>query len=129
MKTFICNLLPRDTRMVEFVSAWATVFAAIFVNQWPVEILQHGNVEAWRLSLLVLGILHIAAVIGFKGSELIRCSLCFGGGLFWLWSSMYSFSYGVTPTDLIGISMGIGCLSAFIINVRFLGMRWTFQKL
>ena len=124
MKTIIKNLLPQDTRSVEFPSAIGLIVCSflLFFGCMSNEIhLNISSIGIWCVVTFVLGISYIVSLLHFPKLDPIRPALAWLAGTFWIW---LTFSQPLTILSIPVFFLGISNIVAFLINTVILSEQW-----
>ena len=95
------------------------MLAGILVGSPLVEI---HPVEFWVLFCLIVGGLHLYALLDYPRNSALRTALCWISGSFWMWVSL------ATHPDISSMAtfwLGISNIVAFIINTVLLSEKWN----
>lgn len=119
MKTLIKNLLPQDTRSVEFPSAVGLILCSImlFFNLIP----NVYHIGFWCVVTLFLGVVYIASLLHYPKLDFYRPFLSWIAGTFWVWLSL---SQPLSVTAIPVFFLGISNIVAFLINTVILSETW-----
>ena len=124
MKTIIKNLLPQDTRSVEFPSAVGLIVCSflLFFKCMSNEIHLHiDSVGFWCIVTFILGVSYIVSLLHFPKLDPIRPALAWLAGTFWVW---LTFSQPLTILSIPVFFLGISNIVAFLINTVILSEQW-----
>lgn len=125
LKNVCRHLLPQDTRSVEITSAWSLLMLSLFlmVSSETTEAMEslHPN-EFWATVTCIFGSLHLYSLIRLNKEEPVRLVTNWVSGTFWIWLGLSS---GLNnPGDIVTLILGVGCMSAFLINTMILSESW-----
>ena len=120
------NLLPVDSRNLEFASAFSFIISAIgiflFKNHQGFEyLLIHHSHIFWSLFFGIIGGLQLYSLLEYPELEPIRISTSWVSGTYWVWSGM---ERDLTTAAILSMFVGIYLLLAFIINAVALKDLW-----
>lgn len=124
MKTIIRNLLPQDTRSVEFPSAVGLIVCSIilFFNVMSNEIHLHiNNIGFWCIATFFIGVVYIISLLHFPKLDFYRPMLSWMSGTFWIW---LTFSQPLSIMAIPVFFLGISNIVAFLINTVILSETW-----
>ena len=125
LKNICKKLLPRDTRSVEFTSAWSLILLSLFLvlSSESTEAMESLHpVEFWATVTCIFGSLHLYSLIRLTKEEPVRVVVSWVSGSFWIWLSLYG---GLNnPGDIATLFLGVGCMTAFLINTVILSESW-----
>ena len=120
------NLLPVDSRKLEFASAFSFIISAIgiflFKDHQGFEylLIYHSHIF-WSLFFGIIGGLQLYSLLEYPELEPIRLSTSWVSGVFWVWSGM---ERDLTTAAILSMFVGIYLLLAFIINAVALKDLW-----
>ena len=117
-KKMIRNLLPQDTRIIEIASALSLIALclSLVIGNISHSILSFQSREFWSVVLFSFGVLQLWSIIVYPKAELLRCTMAWICGSFWVW-------IGISG-DMATFFIGIGNLYSFIINFNLLRRAW-----
>lgn len=124
MKTVIRNLLPQDTRSVEYPSAAGLIVCSVilFFNLMSTEIHLHvNNIGLWCIPTFFLGVGYIVALLKFPRLDFFRPVLSWLTGTFWIW---LTFSQPLSIMAIPVFFLGVSSIIAFLINTIILSETW-----
>lgn len=125
LKNICKKLLPRDTRSVEFTSAWSLILLSLFLvlSSESTEAMESLHpVEFWATTTCIFGSLHLYSLVRLSKEEPVRLVTSWLSGTFWIWVGL---SNGLnTPGDIATLILGVGCMAAFLINTMILSESW-----
>jgi hydrogenase/urease accessory protein HupE len=124
MIRIIRNLLPQDTRAVEYPSGIALVFVGIFmilgiITDHP--LVDIHPVEFWIVFSFLIGGLQVYSLINYDSAEPLRTAMAWVTGSFWLW---VGFKQGISLESIACIWLGFCNIAAFLINTVILSEKW-----
>jgi hypothetical protein len=119
MKTLIRNLLPQDTRSVEFPSAVGLIICSImlFFNLIP----NVYHIGFWCVVTFMLGVVYIVSLLHFPKLDCCRPVLSWLAGSFWIW---LTFSQPLSIMAIPVFFLGVSNIVAFLINTVILSETW-----
>lgn len=113
--------IPRDTRLVEFLSAAAFLLGAIALFAYPERHFADVRLTYIKALFIIVGILQMIPIFWGKDGMLLKTVMCLTAGSVWLWASFVSLpKVGAYPMFTIGIV----CLYSFIINSILMKKDW-----
>lgn len=125
LKNICKNLLPQDTRSVEITSAWSLIMLSLFLvlSSESTEAMESLHpVEFWSTVTCIFGSLHLYSLVRISKEEPVRVVTSWVSGSFWIWLSL---SGGLNnPGDIATLILGVGCMTAFLINTVILSESW-----
>ena len=125
MIKIIRNLLPQDTRAVEFPSAVALLLAGCLMTAGLIfdhPLIDIHPIPFWILFSMIVGGLQFYALVEHPNSELLRTVMCWISGSFWIWASLAT---ELDVASLATFALGFSNIMAFIINTVLLGEKWN----
>ena len=120
------NLLPVDSRNLEFANAFSFIISAIgiflFKNHQGFEylLIYHSHIF-WSLFFGIIGGLQLYSLFEYPELEPIRISTSWVSGAYWVWSGT---ERDLSTAAILSIFVGIYLLLAFIINTVALKDLW-----
>lgn len=126
LKNICRHLLPRDTRSVEITSALSLLMLSLFLmtsSSATTEAMESLHpVEFWETVTCIFGSLHLYSLIRLNKEEPVRLVISWASGTFWIWLGLSS---GLNnPGDIVTLILGVGCMTAFLINTTILSESW-----
>lgn len=125
LKDIVRCLLPQDTRSVEITSAWSLIVLSFFliVSTESTDSMDALHpVEFWATVTCIFGSLHLYSLVRLTKEEPVRLVASWLSGTFWIWLGLTS---GLnTPGDIATLILGVGCMTAFLINTMILSESW-----
>jgi hypothetical protein len=125
LKNVCRHLLPQDTRSVELTSAFSLLILSLFLmtSSATTEAMESLHpVEFWATVTCIFGSLHLYSLIRLNKEEPVRLVISWASGTFWIWLGLSS---GLNnPGDIVTLILGVGCMSAFLINTMILSESW-----
>jgi hypothetical protein len=124
MNKIVRNLLPQDTRAVEFpcaVGLILTGFALIVGLVTNEDLLNLHPMEFWAVFCVLIGSLQLYALLEFPDAEPLRTAIAWVSGSFWLW---VSFSQGISIEAIATFALAFSNIVAFLINTVILSEKW-----
>ena len=125
LKNICRHLLPQDTRSVEITSAWSLLMLSLFLmtSSATTESMESLHpIEFWATVTCIFGSLHLYSLIRLNKEEPVRLVISWVSGTFWIWLGLSS---GLNnPGDIVTLILGVGCMSAFLINTMILSKSW-----
>lgn len=125
LKNVCRHLLPQDTRSVEITSAWSLLMLSLFLmtSSATTEAMESLHpVEFWATVTCIFGSLHLYSLIRLNKEEPVRLVISWASGTFWIWLGLSS---GLNnPGDIVTLILGVGCMTAFLINTTILSESW-----
>lgn len=123
-KKILRNLLPQDTRSVEYPAAAGMILISflLFFNLFSKEI--HVNISPiwfWCLITFIVGLAQFLSLIFFPNFEVYRHILSWMSGTFFLW---LAFSQPLSILSIPTFFLGISNIAAFLINTVILSEQW-----
>ena len=125
MNKIIRNMLPQDTRAVEFPSAVGLILTALFMTIGLIldhPMLKIHPIEFWIVFSFLIGGLQFFALLEHPSHEMLRTAMCWVSGSFWIWAS---FSTHLDVASLASFGLGFSNIVAFIINTVLLSEKWN----
>lgn len=124
MKKIIRNLLPQDTRSVEYPSSAGMMLTAILLF-FDVSIREiHINVSNQDIFLIVLflvGLIHFLILVTYPRLVCIRPLFSWAAGTFWLW---LAFSQPLSILSMPTFLLGASNIASFLINTVIMSEKW-----
>ena len=120
------NLLPVDSRNLEFASAFSFIISAIGIflfkdnQEFDYLFVYHSHIF-WSLFFGIIGGLQLYSLLEYPELEPIRISTSWVSGTYWVWSGM---ERDLTTAAILSMFVGIYLLLAFIINAVALKDLW-----
>lgn len=120
------NLLPVDSRKLEFVSAFSFIVSAIVIflfksyQGFDYLFVYHSHIF-WSLFFGIIGGLQLYSLLEYPELEPIRISTSWVSGAYWVWSGM---ERDLTTAAILSMFVGVYLLLAFIINAVALKDLW-----
>lgn len=125
LKNVCRHLLPHDTRSVEITSAWSLLMLSLFLmtSSATTEAMESLHpIEFWATVTCIFGSLHLYSLIRLNKEEPVRLVISWASGTFWIWLGLSS---GLNnPGDIVTLILGVGCMTAFLINTAILSKSW-----
>jgi hypothetical protein len=126
LKNVCRHLLPQDTRSVELTSAFSLLILSLFLmtsSSATTEAMESLHpVEFWATVTCIFGSLHLYSLIRLNKEEPVRLVISWASGTFWIWLGLSS---GLNnPGDIVTLILGVGCMTAFLINTTILSESW-----
>ena len=116
------NLFPRDTRIIEILSAFTIMTAALlfmYDSNTPSDMVTRDTPRVfWLLSLLLLGGLQLVSLLEYPRLELIRCACGLMVGVFWLWFFLVHLDVDHSAGKFVYLFMSIGNFYSFFVAYR-----------
>lgn len=124
MLPIVRNLLPQDTRSVEYPAAAGLIFVAVllFFGLFSQEInVNISPIGFWCLVTYVVGCSQFCSLLFFPKFEVYRHILSWLSGTFFMWLAFSQpLSILSVPTFLLGLSN----IAAFLINIVIMSEQW-----
>lgn len=122
------NFFPRDTRVIEtvagFSSLWAGLGVLLLNVPLPAVLEQAHNRVFWGIILSMIGSLQIASSTMFCDNYPMRAILTWITGLWFVWVSLSMLTPTIELTFFTIFSVGIYNLYAFLINFLTVAKKW-----
>lgn len=120
------NLLPQGTSAVELTSGYALILAGIFTYFGLADpITTLDTKEVLGVLIATFGCLQAYSILQHPKLELLRTTLSWLAGCFWIWLAIVTTEYHWTLEDICTLFLGLGNLYGFIINFNLLHIAWT----
>lgn len=120
----ISTILPRDTRAIELVSAFALITTSVVVafgaplSSWLLDIQSRGF---WIMILGSFGIIQLIGIVRDSiSAEIVRAIVTWLVGMFWIWVSLEYLVDKVRVTEIASFILGVSNFYAFTINFSLL---------
>ena len=120
----ISTLLPRDTRAIELVSAFALITTSVIIalgapmSPWMLDI--HSR-SFWVMILGSFGTIQLIGIVRESVSaEVVRAIVTWLVGMFWVWVSLEYLVDIVRVTEIASFILGVSNFYAFTINFSLL---------
>ena len=120
------NLLPVDSRKLEFASAFSFIISAIGIfifkdhQSFEYLLIYHSHIF-WSLFFGTIGGLQLYSLLGYPELEPMRISTSWVSGAYWVWSGT---ERDLSTAAILSMFVGIYLLLAFIINTVALKDLW-----
>ena len=120
----ISTILPRDTRAIELISAFALMTTSVVVafgapmSPWMLDI--HSR-SFWVMILGSFGTIQLIGIVRDSiSAEIVRAIVTWLAGMFWIWVSLEYLVDKVRVTEIASFILGVSNFYAFTINFSLL---------
>lgn len=115
------NLLPRDTRIIELLSAVSIPAASlgIVMDSAFASIVTSDTPKVFILLVFcIIGFLQLISLLEYPKLELLRCTTALVAGMFWIWLFLASDTSCKPTMDFMLLFTAIGNFYAFLLAHR-----------
>lgn len=120
---------PRDTRLVEMVTAISMVSSGILafldVSMVPAALAHAHNPIFWDIIVVVFGFMQFIMATVFYRATHVRSIIAWIIGTFFVWLSVAALTHQVRPSEITTLVLGITNLYAFVINALLVRQQWA----
>lgn len=124
MKHLIRNLLPQDTRSVEYPAAFGLIlisfllFFGLFSDEININI---SPIGFWCFVTLLVGVSQFCSLLFFPKFEKYGHILSWLSGTFFMW---LAFSQPLSILSIPTFLLGVSNIAAFLINIVIMSEQW-----
>lgn len=128
-KTKMSLFFPRDTRLVEMLTALSLFISGILgfagISMIPVALIDVHNPVFWELIAVVFGIMQFIMATAFYRATHVRAIIAWFVGTFFVWLSVAALAHQVRPSEITTLIVGTTNLYAFIVNALLVRKQWN----
>ena len=116
------DLLPKDTRNIEFLSAVSLIVSAVLIwvlgpYSLPPKALALTHEFFWASTMLTFGFMQLIAAIDHVKMRILRSTLGWFCGAFWTWWGLDCIvTREMSIAEITSFTLGIFCFYVFVMN-------------
>lgn len=122
------NLLPEDTRIVEYIGSYSLLIIGFFLGIGAIEcppLASIQRVEFWVVTFLNFGLIQFISLLFYPKLEILRAIMSMVTSCTLLWLSLGLSNFHMMISDVPMFLIGLGNMYAFIINTVQIKTVWA----